>query len=88
MFSNNMLNMLKGIWGAVKKVMEPISKVMSGIVNFILLLLVYIIGIGLVSIFAKIFRKHFLQLKKQSKNSNWDEHKVEKQPLEKYYRTF
>ena len=80
--------MLKKIWTTLKSVLEPISKAMSNLVNFVLLLPAYFIGIGIVSIPAKIFRKHFLEIKKQNKQSNWYEHRVEKQPLEKYYRIF
>ena len=58
------------------------------IINFFLLLVVYFIGIGPVSVISRLSGKHFLELKKQNKPSNWHEHKVAKQPLEKYYRTF
>ena len=80
--------MIKKLWHAVKSILDPVGKLISGIVNFILLLVVYIIGIGIVSISMRIFRKHFLELKKTDKKSNWYEHRVEKQPLEQYYRTF
>lgn len=80
--------MIKKIWNFVKAVLEPISKFMSNVVNFILLLLVYFIGIAIVAIPAKLFRKHFLEIKRQNRKSNWHEHRLEKQPLEKYYRTF
>ena len=60
----------------------------TNIVNFFLLLVAYIVGIGLVSVISKLAGKHFLELKKQNKSSNWHEHNVTKQPLEKYYRTF
>ena len=80
--------MLKKVWEAIKTVLEPVGKVMSGIVNFILLAVVYFIGVGVVSIIMKLFGKHFLELKKQNKKSNWTEHKVTKQPIEDYYRTF
>ena len=80
--------MIKKIWNFVKSILEPISKLISSIINFVLLSIVYFIGIGIVSISAKLFRKHFLELKKQNKQSNWHEHKVTKQPLENYYRTF
>ena len=80
--------MLKKIWDGVKKVLEPVGKVMSTIVNFALLAIVYFIGIGLVSMAMKLFGKHFLDVKKQNKPSNWHEHKVTKQPMDKYYRTF
>ena len=76
------------IWNTIKAILEPIAKVISNIINFILLSIVYFIGIGSVSIVMKLFGKHFLELKKQNKKSNWHEHRVEKQPLEEYYRTF
>ena len=60
----------------------------TNIINFFLLLTAYILGIGIVSVISKLAGKHFLELKKQNKNSNWHEHKVTKQPIEKYYRTF
>ena len=80
--------MFKKIWNAVKAFLEPVNKFMSSIVNFILLSLVYAFGIGPVSLISKLFGNHFLALKKQNKSSNWQEHRVEKQPLEKYFRTF
>ncbi len=97
--------MLKKIWAGIKSVLEPIGKFVSSIVNFVLLAMVYFIGIGIVSVIMKLFGKHFLELKsyrnkvsgelknkeflsKQNKSSNWHEHKLTKQPLEQYYRTF
>ena len=80
--------MIKKIWAEIKSILEQISKAISNVVNFVLLLIVYLIGIGIVSISMKIFGKHFLELKKPSKKSNWREHKLAKQPLESYYRTF
>ena len=80
--------MLKKIWHTVKSVLEPIGKAISSIVNFVLLLIVYVLGIGPVSCIAKLFGKHFLDLKNTNKKSNWHEHKVTKQPVETYYRTF
>lgn len=80
--------MLKRILDSIKSVLEPVAKVISSIVNFILLALVYFLGIGIVSISMRLFGKHFLELKKKNSKSSWQEHKVEKQPLESYYRTF
>ena len=82
------LGMLSKILSSIKSILESIAKVISNVINFILLAIVYFIGIGFVAIIAKLFRKHFLELKKQNKKSNWHEHRVEKQPLERYYRTF
>lgn len=60
----------------------------TNIINFVLLLVVYIFGIGIVAIISKLFGKHYLDLKKTQNRSNWKEHKVTKQPLEDYCRTF
>ncbi len=80
--------MLNNVWKPIKSFLEQFGKVMSNIVNFILLALVYFVAIGLVSVIMKIFGKHFLELKKQNKKSNWQEHKVTKEPIEKYHRMF
>ena len=64
------------------------SHAITNLVNFVLLLIVYLFGIGLVSVISKIFRKHFLELKKTNSKSNWHEHKVTRQQLDKYYRMF
>lgn len=72
----------------LKSILEGIAKLMSDIVNFLLLSAVYFAGIGSVSIIMRLFGRHFLELKMQNKKSNWHEYKVTKQPLEKYYRTF
>ena len=80
--------MYRKIMVIIKNILEPIAKIISSVINFVLLSIVYFIGIGLVSISMKLFGKHFLELKKQNKKSNWHEHKVTKQSLEQYYRTF
>ena len=80
--------MLKKILNTIKSILEPVAKTISSIVNFILLALVYFISIGLVSMFMKLFRRHFLDLEKQKKESTWHEHNVAKQPLEDYYKSF
>ena len=83
-----MLDALKKIWNAIKSVLEPVANAVNAVVNLILLLLVYFIGIASVSIIMKLSGKHFLELKKQNRKSNWHEHKLTKQPLEQYHRTF
>lgn len=85
---NIFINISKKVWESFKSFTEPISKAIFSVINFFLLLIVYLVGIGIVSLSMKIFGKHFLELKKQNKSSNWHEHKLTKQPIEKYYRTF
>ena len=62
------------------------SHVITNTVNFFLLIIVYIFGIGLVSVISKISGKHFLDLKK--KGTSWTERNLKTQPIEKYYRMF
>lgn len=61
----------------------------SIIINSVLLSVVYIIGVGLTSLIAKIIGKHFLD-KKTSKESQtyWTDLNIKKKPIEEYYRQF
>ena len=61
----------------------------SIIVNSILLSFVYFVGVGLTSIFAKIFKKSFLELKTEKENETyWSELNLTKNSMEEYYRQF
>jgi len=59
------------------------------IVNSILLTIVYIFGVGLSSLLAKLFKKHFLDLKTKEENSTyWMNLNLRKKSLKDYYRQF
>ena len=61
----------------------------GAIINSLLLSIVYIIGVGLTSVFAKVFKKHFLDLKiDKKKKSYWNDLDLKEKKIEKYYRTF
>lgn len=61
----------------------------SAIVNSILLLVVYVVGVGFTSIFAKLFNKRFLFMKTSGKRpSYWSDLNLKKRPMEEYYRQF
>lgn len=62
------------------------SHLITDVINFVLLLLVYITGVGIVSVISKISGKHFLDLK--SKGPSWVTRKLKKRPIEEYYRMF
>lgn len=75
-------------WG-LKKGMHLFGQNIATIVNTILLFMVYLIGIGLTAIFAKIKRKKFLETKiSKDKNSYWSDFNLSKKPMEDYYRQF
>lgn len=56
-------------------------------VNFILLSIVYFIGVGTTSLFSKLIGKHFLDLK-PNKSSYWVKRKPIKTKIEEHYRQF
>lgn len=59
------------------------------IINFILLTIVYFIGVGLTSIVAKLVGKSFLELEiDKTKESYWEELNLSKTELNEYYRQF
>ena len=62
------------------------SHLITDIVNFILLFIVYFTGVGIVAIVSKLFGKHFMDLK--FSGSSWVERKLKKKPMEEYYRLF
>lgn len=57
-------------------------------INFILLLPVYFVGVGITSLTAKLSKKKFLDLDQKGQKTYWKERNLEKQPLENYYKQF
>lgn len=83
------MSKLKQFFKGFKKGMNKFGNGISIIINTVLLLVVYIIGVGLTSIFAKIMKKHFLERKiSKDKETYWSDLNLKKQPMEKYYRQF
>ncbi len=61
----------------------------AAIVNLILLSVVYFLGVGGTSITAKIFGKHFLDLRTEKNiKTYWTELNLKKKEKEEYYRQF
>jgi len=77
----------KQFFNGFKKGVKGFSDNISTIVNFALLSIVYLIGVGLTSITAKIFNKHFLDMKKK-KGSYWHNLNLKNKEIEEYYRQF
>jgi len=74
------LSVLKGFW----KGMKIFGALITNVVNFILLIPVYYIGIGATSIVARISKKKFLKMKE----SGWKKYDLETQPKEEYYKMY
>lgn len=68
-----------------KKGMATFGQTIAIIVNSILLLFVYLIGVGFTSVLSRIFGKKFLDLK-LGKKTYWK--KVKKEGAESHYRQF
>jgi len=78
---------LKQFFNGFQKGVKGFSNNISTIINFFLLSIVYLIGVGATSIIAKIFGKHFLNMKRK-KCSYWHDLNLKKKPIEEYYRQF
>lgn len=70
-----------------KKGTETFGHSIITLVNCILLLFVYIFGVGLTSIVAKIVGKKFLEPEIKGK-SYWSDLKLKKKKIDEYYRQF
>jgi len=68
--------------------MKDFTLLISMIVNSILLLAVYLLGVGLTSLIAKISGKQFLLLKKKKTSTYWEDLNLKKRELKEYYRQF
>lgn len=80
---------LKQFFKGFKKGTTNFGHNITLVINSILLSLVYIIGVGLTSIAAKLFGKHFLDIKwSKKKKSYWSDLNLKKKPIEEYYRQF
>mgnify|MGYP001293647465 CR=1 FL=1 len=80
---------VKLFFTGVKKGLSKFSHNVSIIVNSVLLLAVYVIGVGFTSLLAKILGKRFLNTKTSEKrNSYWSDLDLKKKPIKEYYRQF
>lgn len=70
-----------------KKGMKSFGENISIIVNSLLLLVVYFIGVGLTFALAKVFRKSFLDTK-FTKESYWSDLNLKNRTIKEHYRQF
>ena len=81
---------LTAFFGGCKQGMHLFGQNIALIVNTLLLLVVYLIGVGLTSIIARIAGKRFLdmKLKKGNHDSYWKGLDLKGEKLDDYYRQF
>ena len=78
---------LKIFAGGFRKGFKDFSDLIANIVNFVLLSVVYFIGVGIVALGSRIVGKKFLNLK-SGENSSWVKRNLSKMPMEEYRRMF
>jgi hypothetical protein len=71
-----------------KKGFKEFGHSITAVINTLLLSIVYIIGIGLTSIIAKLSKKRFIDLRPKNNNTYWRELNLSKKPKEDYCRQF
>lgn len=71
-----------------KEGLKDFSSNISIIINTLLLFIVYLIGVGITSIIAKLFKKHFLDIKLSKKKSYWTNLNLKKKRIGEYYKQF
>lgn len=79
---------IKSFFRGFQNGLRNFSVIIISVVNFILLLIVYIFGVGLASIFAKLFNKHFLDMKTDKRKSYYTERRIGKEEISSYYNQF
>ena len=71
------------------KGMKEFGENMTAIVNSFLLSIVYFIGVGVTSLFARIKRKRFLKTEiAKEKETYWQDLNLKKKKFKEYYRQF
>lgn len=76
-------------FNGLKEGQKAFGEDISFIINLVLLSVVYIIGVGITFIIAKIVGKHFLELKiNKNKESYWTKLQLGTRKKEEYYRQF
>ena len=80
---------LKQFFKGFRKGMKDFSENVSTIVNSVFLSIVYLIGVGITSIIAKVMKKRFLDTKiSNDEKTYWTELNLKKKSFKKYYKQF
>jgi len=80
---------LSELFVGMKEGFKSFGANLSAVVNFILLTLVYFIGVGLTSLIAKLAKKHFLDLdKSRPRKTYWTELNLKKKDIKEYYKQY
>ncbi len=78
---------MKDLFIGFKRGFKDFGENISIIINSVLLSIVYLVGVGITSIIAKIAKKEFLETK-MKRESYWSSLNLKKEDKENYYRMF
>ena len=80
---------LKPHFSAFKKGISRFGQNISTLVNFLLLSLVYLLGVGFTFILSRLLKKEFLDTKlSKDKKTYWSKLDLKKESIEKHMRQF
>lgn len=80
---------LKYFLKGFRKGMQDFGQTISIIFNSLILTIIYLVGVGLTSLLAKIFKKKFLETKLSKKqDSYWSDINLNNRKIEDYYKQF
>lgn len=72
-----------------KEGIREFGLIFTVLINSLLLFFVYIFGVGLTFLVAKLKKKHFLDIHlSKERKSYWEELNLKKKKIEDYYRQF
>lgn len=78
---------MKSFFKGIKEGNKFFAEAITTLINTVILTIVYILGIGITAMIAKIIGKNFLELNTNN-NTYWKDLNIEKKPKEHYYRQF
>lgn len=79
---------MKDFFKGFKEGFKEFGHNINMLVNAVLLTLVYVIGVGSTSVFARLVGKRFLMTETADEESYWEDLDPEKKPMDEHYRQF
>ena len=77
------------LWGSLRDGMRHFGDDIAGLINTVLLLIVYVFGVGLTALVAKLVGKQFLDRKPVAKkNTYWRDVSTKKPDMDSHFRQF
>lgn len=79
---------VKRFFKGFKNGFEEFGYTITMVINSFLLSIVYLIGVGITSLIAKLVGKIFLDIELSKEDTYWSDLDLKKKSLENYYRQF